>query len=313
MMFEEEIARMHAALSDCALCPWDCHVDRTKGELGVCRSGAGFGIGAIAEHHGEEPVFGGEHGICNVFFTHCNLQCIYCQNYEISRNRGRIVEYDLSLEEIVSRIEMILSRGVSHVGFVSPSHMIPQMRAIISALRRRGHHPTFVMNTGGYDRVETLQKLEGDIDVYLPDLKYMDSELSARYSGARDYPQVATRAIMEMVRQKGVKVRLDKDGFIRSGVIVRHLVLPGAVENSIRVLRFLAHEISPQIHISLMSQYHPTPLVADHPTLGRTLSKAEYAKVLAEVERLGFTNGFIQELESAGNYLPRFSQPQPFE
>lgn len=264
-------------------------------------------------HHGEEPVFGGEHGICNLFFVHCNLQCIYCQNYEISRNRGRIVGYDLSLEEIVSRIEEILSRGVSHVGFVSPSHMIPQTRAIISALRRRGHAPTFVFNTGGYDRVDTLRGLADEIDVYLPDLKYMDPELAGRYSGARDYPRVALAAIEEMVRQKGIDPRFDEHGFIRKGVIVRHLVLPDAVENSIAVLRALAREISPEIHISLMAQYHPTPLVRSHPTLSRTITPEEYEQVLEEAEKLGFRHGFIQELESAENYLPEFSREHPFE
>ncbi len=312
-MFEQEIELMRASLSDCAFCPWECYVDRTKGKLGFCRSGSSFQIGAIVDHHGEEPVFGGEHGICNIFFTHCNLQCIYCQNYEISRNRGRIVEYDLSLEEIVFRIEKILSRGVSHVGFVSPSHMIPQMRAIISALRRRGHRPAFVMNTGGYDRVETLQMLAEEIDVYLPDFKYMDPDLALRYSGARDYPQVALRAIAEMVRQKGISAKFDEQGFIRNGVIVRHLVLPGAVENSIQVLRALAREISPDIHISLMAQYHPTPLVKSHPTLSRSITPEEYEAVLEEADRLGFTHGFIQELESAENYLPEFSREHPFE
>ncbi len=312
-MFEEELEKMHAALSDCALCPWECHVDRTKGGFGFCRSGSSFQIGAIVEHHGEEPVFGGEHGICNIFFSRCNLQCIYCQNYEISRNRGRIVEYDLSLEEIVARIEQVLARGVSHVGFVSPSHMIPQTRAIISALRRRGHAPTFVFNTGGYDRVETLRALEREIDVYLPDFKYMDPDLALRYSGARGYPEVALAAIKEMVRQKGIGPKFDVHGNIREGVIVRHLVLPGAVENSIEVLRALAREVSPEIHISLMSQYHPTPLVRSHPTLSRPITPEEYEQVLEEADRLGFTHGFIQELSSAGNYLPEFSREHPFE
>ena len=311
-MFNHEIERMRAALRDCAYCPWVCHVNRTRGERGVCGSGAGFQIGAIVNHHGEEPVFGGEHGICNIFFSRCNLHCIYCQNYEISRNRGAVVEHDLTLAEIVARVERILDCGVTHVGFVSPSHMIPQMRAIISALHHRGRHPTTVMNTGGYDRGETLRALETEIDVYLPDLKYMDPDLAFRYSGARDYPQVATRALVEMVRQTGITPEFDDHGFIRRGVIVRHLVLPGAVDNSIGVLRFLAEEISPQIYVSLMAQYHPTPPVQDHPLLARTVTAEEYNQVLDAADRLGFTHGFIQELTSAGHYLPEFSRPQPF-
>lgn len=311
-MFNEELERMSKELQHCAFCPWACGVDRTKGERGVCGSGAGFGIGAIVEHHGEEPIFGGKHGICNLFFSRCNLRCIYCQNYEISRNRGPVVEHDLSLEEIVSCIEKVLARGVSHVGFVSPSHMIPQTRAIIAALRRRGHAPTLVFNTGGYDLVETLRGLEKEIDVYLPDFKYMDNDLALQYSGARDYPEVALAAIKEMVRQKGISPEFDAQGSIRRGVVVRHLVLPGAVENSIAVLRTLAREISPEIYISLMAQYHPTPPVRTHPTLSRTITPEEYERVLDEAERLGFTHGFIQELSSAGNYLPEFMRENPF-
>ena len=190
-------------LRDCAGCPRNCHARRFDGELGYCGSGAGFSVGAICLHRGEEPVLGGDRGTCNVFFTRCNLQCLYCQNYQISRNRGEILEHLLQPAEVVARIGRILDGGTRHVGFVSPSHCIPQMKTILRALEVRSPRPIFIMNTNSYDKVETLRSLEGLVDIYLPDLKYMDAALAARYSGAADYPQVAAAALREMFRQKG--------------------------------------------------------------------------------------------------------------
>jgi putative pyruvate formate lyase activating enzyme len=279
---------------------------------GYCQTDAGFHIASICVHKGEEPVLSGEHGICNVFFTRCNMQCIFCQNHQISRNRGKVLGRRFTLEEVVDRIERIIDRGVSAVGFVSPSHVVPQMRSIIASLDRHHRQPTYVMNTNAYDKKETLVALEGVIDVYLPDLKYMDGNLAARYSDTRDYPQVATRAIKEMFRQKVEEIELDQHGLIRSGLIVRHLVLPGQVENSKRCLRYIAEKLSPNIYISVMSQYYPTSQVASHPELGRTLYQEEYEEVLKEMDRLGFHRGWIQELESQRSYRPDFSRAHPF-
>jgi putative pyruvate formate lyase activating enzyme len=170
-----------------------------------------------------------------------------------------------------------------------------------------------VMNTNCYDRARTIAELEGEIELYLPDLKYLDPVLAREYSGAEDYPEVAATALREMFRQKGARLVLDEGGTIDSGLIVRHLVLPGAVKNSLACLRFLAEELSPEIHLSLMSQYHPTPAVRDHPHLGRTLREEEYGEVLAEMERLGFSRGWIQELDSHRGYLPDFNRPEVFK
>ncbi len=296
----------------CRICPRACPVDRAAEVLGYCQTGAGFAAAAVCLHRGEEPPVSGPAGICNVFFARCNLQCLYCQNYQISRNHGPLPSSLDSLEEIVDRIEAILEQGAKAVGFVSPSHRIPRMREIIRELRRRGRDPVTVMNTNCYDRPETIAALEGEIDLYLPDLKYRDPGLAREYSGAEDYPEVAAAALREMFRQKGTELVLDDDGAARSGLIVRHLVLPGAVENSRACLRFLAEELSPEIHISLMSQYHPTPAVRDHPDLGRTLREEEYGAVLEEMERLGFTRGWVQELDSPGSYLPDFNRPAVF-
>jgi len=300
-------------LRDCVCCPRECHARRLDGELGYCRTGAGFCIGAICVHRGEEPVLGGERGICNIFFTRCNLQCRYCQNRQISRNRGEIIEHCLQFEEVVARVERLLEAGTRHVGFVSPSHCIPQMKALIGALENRGPRPVFVMNTNAYDKAAVLRSLEGQVDVYLPDLKYMDPLLAGRFSDAADYPEVAGAALREMYRQKGSYLMLDADGCAESGLIVRHLVLPGQVEDSKRCLRFIAEALSPAVHVSLLAQYQTTPEVAGDPDFGRRLRPEEYAEVVAELERLGFCRGWTQELTSAGHYAPDFAQAHPFE
>ena len=296
----------------CSLCPRNCLVRRESGESGYCRTGTDPSIASICLHRGEEPPVSGKTGICNVFFAHCNLQCIYCQNYRISRNESMAEKFRMSLSDALERIETILDRGARGVGFVSPSHCIPVMKDIIAGLKKRGRDETYVFNTSAYDRVKTIVELEGEINLYLPDLKYQDEELAEEYSGATDYPSIAREVLKEIFRQKGSELILNPDGTIRSGMIIRHLVLPGAVENSRRCLRFVARELSPDIHISLMAQYHPPPSVRNHPILGRTLLKEEYDTVLDEMSRLNFHRGWIQELESHHNYLPDFDRPGVF-
>ncbi|MDH3889443.1 MAG: radical SAM protein [candidate division Zixibacteria bacterium] len=300
-------------MNRCTLCPRECGVDRIDGQLGYCRTDASLPISSICCHMGEEPVLSGSQGICNVFFAHCNLQCIFCQNHQISSNQGSLNSVDMSIEEAVGQIETILKGGAHGVGFVSPSHCLTQMRAIMTALNNRGWNPTFVYNTNGYDRLQTIRSLEGVIDVYLPDMKYMDNELAHRYSGATDYVGVATKALNEMYRQKGAAIELDNDGYITSGLIIRHLVLPGHVENSIEVLRFIAEELSVDVHISLMAQYHPTAAVRGHEQLHRCLGVQEYNRVIDEFEVLGFYRGWVQDLSSSAHYLPDFDNHHPFE
>lgn len=297
----------------CNLCPRNCRVQREAGEKGYCQTGSGFPIASICLHRGEEPPVSGKTGICNVFFAHCNLSCIFCQNYQISRNDSTVEEFLISLEDIIERIENILNLGARGVGFVSPSHCVPAMRKIIAELKRRGINQTFVFNTSGYDRVDVIKKLEKEINLYLPDLKYQDPLMAEEYSGASDYPEIAGKALLEMFRQKGPELIYYPNGTIRSGIIIRHLVLPGAVKNSIKCLRFIARQLSPDIHLSLMSQYHPTSQVRNHPRLGRTLLREEYDMVLAEMHRLGFHQGWVQNLDSPYNYLPDFGQPEVFE
>jgi len=219
----------------------------------------------------------------------------------------------IGLNEVIRQLTHILDQGIERVGFVSPSHFIPQMKVIINIIHSLGYKPVWVYNTNGYDKAATLRTLEGTIDVYLPDLKYLEADLAWRYSGARDYPEHASMALKEMYRQKGSALITNECHQAESGIIVRHLVLPGHVSNSIKVLRFLAEEISPRIHVSLMAQYYPTKAVKGHPQLGRVVTEDEYRQVVEEMENLGMNNGWIQEFESSEFYRPDFNQPHPFE
>ena len=313
MLSQKFVEKMQA----CKLCPRKCGVNRQQGVLGYCRNDHQLNLASITLHKGEEPVLSGPDGLCNVFFAHCNLQCSYCQNHQISRNDILLAGEQWSLAAATRQIGRMLASGIRHVGFVSPSHMVAQMVAMVEALRQEGWKPVIVYNSNGYDKVETLRQLEGLVDIYLPDCKYMDARLATELSGAPDYPQVAAAALREMYRQMGPVLHMDDDrdddGLALRGMMVRHLVLPGQVANSLQVLRFLARELSPKLTLSLMAQYRPIAAVARHPQLGRRVTEEEYEVVLQEMEELGFTEGFVQELAGADCYLPDFSRDSPFE
>ncbi len=299
-------------LENCTLCPRECGIDRFEGGSGYCGTDGGFNIASVCVHRGEEPVISGSNGICNIFFRGCNLRCIYCQNHEISR-----VTFDdrrePDLAVIIEQVTEILEQGVTAVGFVSPSHVVPQVKVIIEALHTKGYDPVIVYNTNSYDKVDTIGSLEGMIDVYLPDIKYVTPHISAEYSDASDYPAVALKAVKEMYYQKGSTLRTDDRGRAESGLLIRHLVLPGHSEESKLVLKTIAEEISTGVTISLMSQYHPTPQVINHSTLGRSLCREEYESVVETMEDLGFRNGWTQDMDSYLNYRPDFSRDHPFE
>jgi putative pyruvate formate lyase activating enzyme len=288
-------------------------VNRFDGPGGFCKTDAGLNISSICIHRGEEPAISGPSGICNIFFSGCNLRCIYCQNHEISRQGSGHGFNPDEFENVLDRIETLLSKGIRAIGFVSPSHVVPQVRAIITGLRSRGLNPVTVYNTNGYDKAETIRSLSGLIDVYLPDLKYMTPEKANEFSSSPDYPEVALKAIKEMYFQKGSTLITDEDRVAENGILLRHLVLPGHTGESIKVLGTIADEVSTGINLSLMSQYHPTQDVDKHPDLGRTLYKNEYELVVQEMERLGFRNGWVQDLESYANYRPDFNKENPFE
>jgi putative pyruvate formate lyase activating enzyme len=219
----------------------------------------------------------------------------------------------MDLNEALSQIIQILSEGITSVGFVSPSHVVPQVKAIIKGLNSRGFKPLTVYNTNSYDKWTTIRSLEGYIDIYLPDYKYVTKNIAAEYSGAYDYPEVALKAIKEMYYQKGSTLALDARGLAENGLLIRHLVLPGHAEESKKVLYSIVEELSPGVHLSLMSQYHPTDNVRHHPVLNRSLYKEEYESVVETMVSLGFRNGWVQDMDSNINYRPDFSKENPFE
>lgn len=297
----------------CNFCPRKCNVNRLNNQLGYCKSDISFNIGSVCIHKGEEPVLGGEKGICNVFFTHCNLSCIYCQNYQISNNKNCLIEYKLSFEEIIKKIEHILDKGIKYVGFVSPSHYALHIKAIVKELRSRGREFITIYNSNAYDDIQTLKDLSELIDIYLPDFKYMDSNLSFELSDCKDYPEIAIKAIKEMYNQKGSTLIKNEQGYAENGLIIRHLILPGQIQNTLDVLRTISYELSEFVHISLMSQYYPTENTTEHKYLKNKISLDEYNIALAEMENLGFHRGWIQDIESSKHYFPDFKKSHPFE
>ena len=308
----------------CVLCPRRCGVERGAG---YCGAPAELRVASVCVHRGEEPPL---NPIVNVFFAHCNLQCIYCQNWQISESSGfgvrsselfgcgsinsKLRTPNSELSNLVDTITSHLSPLTSHlVGFVTAAHYIDYIPAIVEEVRRRGYSPTVVYNSGGYESVEALRTLEGYVDIYLPDLKYMDSGLAARYSRAPDYPQVATEALLEMKRQVGGGLKMGDDGLAYRGMLVRHLVLPGAVQNAIDCLDWLADNMTMTTGISLMAQYFPPRAGLPSP-LDRRLTQQEYDIVLDHLRGLPFTNVWTQELTAQDNYRPDFSRGgNPFE
>ena len=291
--------------SDCTLCPRRCHVDRTAGQKGRCQMGDRLYAARAALHMWEEPCLSGKKGSGAVFFTGCSLQCIYCQNREISLgNRGQA----LDPEQLACLFLSLQDQGAANINLVTAAHFAPLVAEALIEARRRGLHLPIVYNSGGYEEISTLALLDGLVDIYLPDFKYMDTALARAYSQAPDYPATAQKAIEEMVRQTGECV-FDQQGYLQKGTMVRHLVLPGHTRNSIAVLTRLYEVFENRIYYSLMNQYTPLPgpSVMEYPNLLRRVTSREYDKVLDAALRLGIQNGYFQEGETAKeSFIPAF-------
>ena len=283
---------------NCMLCPRQCGVNRLKGERGFCRMPAEPTLARAMLHHGEEPVIGGKNGTGAVFFSGCTLCCSFCQNADISVGCRGIAITPAHLREIFERL---IEQGAETIDLVTPTHFLP---SILPALTPKLPVPV-VMNCGGYERVETLRDLEGKIDVFLPDLKYADNALAGKLSHASDYFETATAAILEMYRQTGGVV--IENGIIQRGVVIRHLVLPGHLENTLRVIEWVADAFPKKdVLFSLMCQY--VPMGAQKPPLDRTLTQEEYDGAVSWLELCGVTNGYTQEFSSATTeMLPAFN------
>lgn len=287
--------------SPCALCPRACGVNRLAGELGFCRMPAGLRVARTMLHPWEEPALAGPGGSGAVFFSGCTLGCLYCQNEAISHGgAGRA----MTTAQLRRELERLIAQGAENIDLVTPTHFLPW---IVPALRPKLPVPV-VYNCGGYERVQTLRALEGLVDLYLPDLKYADGALAARLSGAPDYFPVAAAAIREMVRQTGPCQWAGQR--LRRGVIIRHLILPGHIENSLRVLDWIGRAFAPgTVLVSLMRQYTPMPQTAHLPPLDRRVSEEEYQAVLSWVY-LNRLEGYVQEADAASTaFIPDFSLP----
>lgn len=295
---------VNSFMSDCTLCPRQCHVNRLAGQTGFCGQTAELTAARAALHYWEEPCISGSTGSGTIFFSGCNLQCVFCQNRDIALGkRGRVI-LPGRLTEIVLELQ---GKGAANINLVTGTHFIPQIALSLSSAKVRGLHIPVVYNTSGYEEPASLRLLEGLVDIYLPDLKYFSPELSEKYSHARDYFRKASAAIAEMFRQTGAPV-LDPDtGLMRRGVIVRHLLLPGETKDSKKILRHLHETYRNDIYVSIMNQYTPLEQVAQIPSLNRKVTEEEYNRILVFAERLGIERGFYQEGETASeSFIPAF-------
>ncbi|MBI5967380.1 MAG: radical SAM protein [Deltaproteobacteria bacterium] len=277
------ISEAQAILKSCRLCPRECGVDRTSDERGYCRTGILPVVSSYSPHFGEEDPLVGFHGSGTIFFTHCNLLCLFCQNYEISHlGEGREVTPERLAKIMLSLQEM----GCHNINFVTPSHVVAQILAALPEAVEGGLKVPLVYNTGGYDSVETLRLLDGVFDIYMPDLKFMDREVAEKFCRARDYPEKAQAAFKEMHRQVG-DLQINQQGIAERGLLVRHLVLPGGLAGTREAMRFLAREISPDTYVNIMAQYRPCGQAMEHPPLNRRITSREYEEALTMAQEEG--------------------------
>ncbi len=277
-------ARRH--LADCDLCARYCHVDRLAGiEGAVCRTGERASVASFGAHHGEEDCLRGWAGSGTIFFSWCNLRCVYCQNWDIS-HKG--IGHEVDAEALAGMMLELQARGCHNINLVSPSHVVAQIIEALAIAAARGLRLPLVYNTGGYDSLEALGLLDGIVDIYMPDMKYGDSEVARKYSKVRDYVAANRVALKEMHRQVGDLV-IDERGIAQRGLLVRHLVLPGGTAGTEEVLAFLASEVSRDSYVNLMDQYRPCYRADEYPDIDRPLSVAEYDAALAAAARYGIT------------------------
>ena len=290
-------------LEKCKICPHECGVNRTKNEIGRCKSTDKIKIALYSLHHFEEPCISGEHGSGTVFFSNCNLNCVYCQNYEISQEgKGR----EISIEELADIFLEQQNKHAENINLVTPTSYTLQIIETIKIAKKNGLTIPIIYNTNGYEKVETLKLLEGYIDVYLPDLKYYDNEIGKKYSKIEKYFEIATKAILEMYRQVG-SPQLNDQGMIQKGIMIRHLILPNHIENSKKILKWIKENVDENVYVDIMAQYFPTYKAKEIKDLNRKLTKEEYQEIEEYVYQLDIKNGYMQELgEHEEEYVPKW-------
>lgn len=278
-------------LESCVICPRKCKVNRLKNEQGFCKTGLLPQVCSFMPHHGEEPAISGSRGSGTIFFARCNMECVYCQNYEFSqKGEGR----EVSFEQLAQFMMDLQGLGCHNINLVSPTHIMPQILKALQIAIAKGLNLPIVYNTGGYELAEIIKLLEGIVDIYLPDMRYADKEMANKYSCAYDYPQYNQEAVKEMHRQVGL-AKMDAEGIIRSGVIIRHLVLPNNISGTEKIMKFIHDQLVKDCYISLMSQYLPYYKAAQFPDINRRLKLKEYEEAKEIMERHGLYNGWIQE------------------
>ena len=298
-----ETDRIRHLMEACCLCPRECGVNRLEGKKGFCGVDAKVMVARAALHMWEEPCISGKEGSGAVFFSGCSLGCGFCQNRQISGGQSG---KQITIEHLVEIFLNLQEQKANNINLVTAGQFLPQVAEALKRAKAQGLHIPVVYNSSGYEKAEILKILDGLVDIYLPDFKYMDPELAGKYSHAKDYPQVAKLALEEMVRQVGMP-EFDSRGMMKRGVIVRHLLLPGHVKNSKNVLKYLYETYGDKIYISMMSQYTPMPTMKDDPQLSRKVTDREYQRLIDYAISLGLNNGFIQEGETAkDSFIPEF-------
>ncbi|MBL8182100.1 MAG: radical SAM protein [Blastocatellia bacterium] len=314
---EERVVALEELLRSCTVCPKDCGNDRLNDEIAACYSGRLPIVSSFTAHFGEEPVLSGTNGAGNIFFGNCNLRCVYCQNYQISQTWREQKKNEVTHERLAEMMLELQERGCHNIGFVSPTHFAPQMARGILLAAQQGLTLPIVYNTNAYDSVEVLKLLDGIVDIYLPDLKYADSDAGFQYSKVRDYKEHARAAIKEMHRQMGDELVFGDDGLLKQGLMIRLLVLPNGIADIEANLRWIRDELSPKTAISLMAQYYATNKAATderYILLSRRISEGEWFEAISLLDDLGIEEGFMQEYESASHYYrPDFTDAEkPF-
>lgn len=290
-------------LEKCSICPHNCGINRLNGNIGRCKSNGNIKLAMASIHNFEEPCISGENGSGTVFFSNCNMNCVFCQNYKISQQGlGR----EISIEELAEIFIDEQNKNAENINLVTPTMYVYHIIEAIKIAKNKGLKIPIVYNSNGYENVETIKKLNGYIDIYLPDLKYYDDDLAFKYSGVKNYFENATSAIKEMYNQVGSPV-LDENGMMKKGLIIRHLVLPNNLQNSKDVLKWINDNIDKKVFVSVMAQYFPTNRAKEFPEINRKLTKEEYEEIENYLYSLDLDNGYIQELgEHEEEYVPDF-------
>lgn len=294
---------MKKILENCKLCPRNCQVNRNNNELGYCKMGKDLIVARAALHHWEEPIISGTNGSGTVFFSGCNLKCVFCQNFNISTNNfGK----EISIERLSEIFLELQNQGAHNINLVTPTHFVPQIIEALRLAKEKGLNLPIVYNSSGYENIETIKLLDGYIDIYLPDFKYFDNKYATKYSKCPNYFEHASSAIDEMIRQVGIP-KLNEKGMLIKGVIIRHMMLPGLLDDSKKIIHYLVDKYNDKIFISIMNQYTPTNNLDKYPEINKIVDNNEYEELIDYAINLGIKNGFIQEGETQKtSFIPEF-------